>query len=77
MVSFFIGILVSKFRVKELVLDTFLLFSTYRLTLIGIGRGDSIIDSRLRRISLISFLRSNYLLVLGLLLSKGISKDII
>jgi len=57
LVSFFIGILVSKFRVKELVLDIFLLSSTYRLILVGIGRGDSIVDGRLRRISLISFLR--------------------
>ena len=47
MVSFFIGILVIKFRVKELVLDIFLLSSTYRLTLVRIGRGDSIVDSRL------------------------------
>ena len=47
MVNFFIGILVSEFRVKKLVLDTFLLSSTYRLILVGIGRGDSIVDSRL------------------------------
>ena len=47
MVSFFIGTLVSKFRVKELVLDTFPLSSTYRLILVGIGRGDSIVDGRL------------------------------
>jgi hypothetical protein len=57
LVSFFIGILVSEFRVKELVLDIFLLFSTYRLILVGIGSGDSVADSGLRRISLISFLR--------------------
>jgi hypothetical protein len=57
LVSFFIGILVSEFRVKKLVLDTFLLSSTYRLTLIGIGMGNSIVNSRLQRISLISFLR--------------------
>ena len=57
MVSFFIGILVSKFRVKEPVLNIFLLSSTYRLILVEIGRGDSIADSRLRRISLISFFR--------------------
>jgi hypothetical protein len=47
LVSFFIEILVSKFRVKELVLDIFPLSSTYRLILVGIGRGDSIVDSRL------------------------------
>jgi hypothetical protein len=47
LVSFFIVILVSKFRVKELVLDIFLLSSTYRLILVGIGRGDSIADSGL------------------------------
>ena len=57
LVSFFIGILVGKFRVKELVLDIFLLSSTYRLILVGIGRGDGIADSGLQRISLISFLR--------------------
>ena len=51
------GALVSKFRVKELVLDTSPLSSTYRLILVGTGRGDSIADGRLRRISLISFLR--------------------
>ena len=48
LVSFFIGTLVSEFRVKELVLDTFLLSSTYRLILVGIDRGDSIVDSGLR-----------------------------
>ena len=47
MVSFFIEALVSEFRVKELVLDIFLLSSTYRLTLVGIGRGDGIADGRL------------------------------
>ena len=57
MVSFFIGILVSKFRVKELVLNVFPLSSTYRLILVGTGGGDSIADGGLRRISLISFLR--------------------
>ena len=41
------GTLVSKFRVKELVLDTFPLSSTYRLILVGIGRGDGIVDSGL------------------------------
>ena len=38
MVSFFIGVIVSKFRVKELVLDIFPLFSTFRLILVEIGR---------------------------------------
>ena len=57
MVSFFIEALVSKFRVKELVLDTFLLSNIYKLILVGIGGGDSIADSKLRRSSLISFLR--------------------
>ena len=47
MVSFFIGILVGEFRVKELVLDMFSLSSTYRLTLVGIGGGHSIVVSRL------------------------------
>jgi hypothetical protein len=47
LVSFFIGVIVSKFRVKELVLDTFPLSSTFRLILVGIGRGVSIVDSRL------------------------------
>ena len=52
MVSFFTGALVSKsrvgeFRVKELVLDTFSLSSTYRLILVGIGRGVGIVDSGL------------------------------
>ena len=57
LISFFIGILVGKFRVKELVLDTSPLSSTYRSTLVGISRGDGISDGGLRRISLISFLR--------------------
>ena len=39
MVSFFIGAIVSEFRVKELVLDTFPLSSTFKLTLVGTGRG--------------------------------------
>ena len=51
------GVIVSKFRVKELVLDTFPLSSTFRLTLVGIGRGVSVVDGGLQRISLISFLR--------------------
>ena len=41
------GTLISEFRVKELVLDTSSLSSTYRLTLVGTGRGDSIADGGL------------------------------
>ena len=55
--SFFIGVIVSKFRVKEPVLDTFPPFSTFRLTPVGTGGGVSIVDGGLRRISSISFLR--------------------
>ena len=47
MVSFFVGVIVSEFRVKELVLDIFSLSSTYRLTLVGTGGGVSIVDGRL------------------------------
>ena len=51
LVSFFAGVIVGKFRVKELVLDTFSLSSTFRLILVGIGRGVArgvgIVDSRL------------------------------
>ena len=47
MVSFFTGVIVGKFRVKELVLNMFSLSSTYRLTLVGIGGGVSIADGRL------------------------------
>ena len=57
MVSFFIGALVSEFRVKEPVLDMSPLSSTYRLILVGTGRGDGVADGGLRRISSISFLR--------------------
>ena len=41
------GILVGEFRVKELVLDMFPLSSTYKLTLVGIGEGNSIVDGGL------------------------------
>jgi hypothetical protein len=55
------GVIVSKFRVKELVLDIFPLSSTFRLILVGIGRGVGggvgVADGGLQRISLISFLR--------------------
>ena len=44
---------VGEFRVKELILDMFLLSSTYRLILVGIGRG----NSGLQQISSISFFR--------------------
>ena len=47
MVSFFIGVIVGEFRVKELVLDTFPLSSTFRLTLVGMGGGISIVDGGL------------------------------
>ena len=47
LVSFFIGVIVSKFRVKELVLNTFPPSSTFRLILVGTGRGVSIADGRL------------------------------
>ena len=47
MVSFFIGVIVSEFRVKELVLDTFPLSSTFRLTLVGTGGGVSVADGGL------------------------------
>ena len=57
MVSFFTGVIVSEFGVKEPVLDTFPPSSTFRLTLVGTGGGVSVADSRLQRISLISFLR--------------------
>jgi hypothetical protein len=42
-----VGVIVSKFGVKELVLDTFPLSSTFRLTLVGMGGGVSVVDSRL------------------------------
>jgi hypothetical protein len=55
---------VSKFRVKEPVLNIYFLFSTYRLILVKagggnsvIGRDNSVIDSGLQRISLIFFFR--------------------
>ena len=47
MVNFFIGALIGGFRVKELVLDTFFPTSVYRLILVGISRGNSVVDSRL------------------------------
>jgi len=56
-VSLIRGAVVSEFRVKELVLDAFLLSSTYRSIPVGIGGSDSVVDGGLRQISLISFLR--------------------
>ena len=47
MVSFFIGAIVGEFRIKELVLDTFPLYSTFRLILVGIDRGVIIVDGGL------------------------------
>jgi hypothetical protein len=49
--------MVGKFRVKELVLDTFSPSSTCGSILVGTGGGIGVVDGRLRRISLISFLR--------------------
>ena len=57
MVSFFIGTLISKFGVKELVLDALFLPNICRLIPVGIGRGSGKADGRFRRISLISFFR--------------------
>ena len=47
LVSFFTGVIVSECRVKKPVLDTFSLSGTYRLTLVRIGRGVSIVDGGL------------------------------
>jgi hypothetical protein len=47
LVSFFIGAIVGKFGVKEPVLDTFPLSSTFRLILVGIGGGVSVVDGGL------------------------------
>ena len=44
MVNFFIGALLGKFRVEELVLDAFFLSNIYRLILVGIGRGGGVVD---------------------------------
>ena len=57
MVSFFAGAIVGEFRVEELVLDTFPLSGTFRLTPVGTGRGVGVADGGLQWISLISFLR--------------------
>jgi hypothetical protein len=47
LVNFFTGVIVGEFRVKEPVLDTFSLSSTYRLILVGTGKGVGIVDGRL------------------------------
>ena len=51
------GAIVGEFRVKEPVLDTFPPSGTFRSTLVGTGRGVGVVDSGLRQISSISFLR--------------------
>ena len=40
------GALLSKFGVKELVLDAFFLSDIYRLIPVGIGRGGGVADGR-------------------------------
>ena len=57
LVSLTKGVGVSKFGVKKLVLNIFLLSSIYRSILVGINRGSSVADSRLQQIFLISFLK--------------------
>ena len=47
LVSFFAGVIVGEFGVKEPVLDTFPPSSTFRLTLVGIGRGVGVVDGGL------------------------------
>ena len=47
MVSFFIGVIVGKFRVKEPVLDMFPPSSTFRLIPVGTDKGVSVVDGRL------------------------------
>jgi hypothetical protein len=51
LVNFFTGVLIGGFRVKELVLDAFFLPSIYRLIpvgtgliLVGVGRGNGVVD---------------------------------
>ena len=51
------GVLVSKFRIEELVLDAFFPPSIYRLIPVGIDRSNGVADSRFQRISLISFFK--------------------
>ena len=59
MVNFFIGVLVSKFKIKKPVLDIFFPPSIYRLILVGVSKDNSRADGRFRRISLISFFRDS------------------
>ena len=58
-VNFFTGALVSEFRVEEPVLDALFLSSIYRLILVGISRGNGVVDGRFWRISLISFFKDS------------------
>ena len=51
------GVLVGEFGVEEPVLDAFFPPSVYRLILVGIGRGNGVVDGRFWRISLISFFK--------------------
>jgi len=44
LVNFFIKALISKFRVKELVLDIFSLPSIYRLIPVGVSKGNGVVD---------------------------------
>jgi hypothetical protein len=44
LVSFFIGALISKFRVKEPGLDALFPPNIYRLILVGIGRGGGVVN---------------------------------
>ena len=48
---------VSKFRVKELVLNIFFLSSTCGLILVKTGGGDGVINGKLQQIFSISFFR--------------------
>ena len=45
--NFFLGALTGEFRVKKLVLDTFFLSSIYRSIVVGTGRGNGVVGSRL------------------------------
>ena len=44
MVSFFVGVLVGKLKVKELFLDAFFLSGVCGLILVGIGNGNSVAE---------------------------------
>jgi len=45
LVNFFVGVVVSEFRVKELVLTASLLSGIYGSMLVGIGRGGVVVNS--------------------------------